>query len=159
MPAGETNVNLTVTVKGRSMKFIWRKHGKHLDDITILEDGDMYHVTELVIKYLNLLSTFKLVQIDTYRLVYYVKQEYGSICMSFPHNDIQDSKDYQKKYETASNLQIKVATPDMSGKYSCEVSNLRGTVQSETCSLAISKLTDHSMQREANPWFLEANGS
>ena len=48
MLSGEKNVNLTVTAKGRSMKFKWRKHGKHSDDITILEDGDLYHATELV---------------------------------------------------------------------------------------------------------------
>ena len=47
--SGERNVNLTFTAKGRSMKFIWRKHAEHSDDIQILEDGDLYHVTELVI--------------------------------------------------------------------------------------------------------------
>ena len=62
--------------------------------------------------------------------------------MSIPHYVIQDSKDYQKKYEVTSNLQIKVATPDMSGNYSCEVSNLGGTVQSEKGCLTVSKLTD-----------------
>ena len=58
VPAGETNVNLTVTAKGKSMKFIWRKHGEHSGDITNLEDGDMYHVTELVIKINTVYSGF-----------------------------------------------------------------------------------------------------
>ena len=47
--SGEKNVKLSVTAKGRSMKFKWRKHGKHSDDIKLLEDGDLYHVTESVI--------------------------------------------------------------------------------------------------------------
>ena len=47
--SGEKNVNLSVTANGRSMSFIWRKHGEHSDDIKILEDGELYHVTKLVI--------------------------------------------------------------------------------------------------------------
>ena len=49
--SGETNVNLTVTAKGRDMTFTWRKHGEHSDDIEVLDDGDLYHVTESVIKH------------------------------------------------------------------------------------------------------------
>ena len=44
-------MNLTFTAKGRDMKFKWRKHGEHSDDIKIIEDDDLYHVTESVIKY------------------------------------------------------------------------------------------------------------
>ena len=44
----ETNVNLTVTAKGRDMKFEWHKHGEHYDDIEIIEDDELYRVIELV---------------------------------------------------------------------------------------------------------------
>ena len=57
---------------------------------------------------------------------------------------LQHSKDDQNKEMTTSNLEIKVATPDMSGNYSCEVSNLGGTVQSDNVCLAVSKSNLHT---------------
>ena len=44
-------MKLAVTAQGRSIKFKWRKHGEHFDDIKFLEDDDLYHVTESVILY------------------------------------------------------------------------------------------------------------
>ena len=46
----KTNVNLTVTAKGRDLKFKWVKHDDHPDDdITISDDDDKpYGVTETV---------------------------------------------------------------------------------------------------------------
>ena len=52
-------MNLTVTAKGRSMTFKWRKHGgEYSDDIKILEDGDKYHVTELLVIIIETLLDF-----------------------------------------------------------------------------------------------------
>ena len=49
---GGTNVNLTVTAKGSSMKFKWLMHGDHRDDDkAIQENDDQYeHVAESVIE-------------------------------------------------------------------------------------------------------------
>ena len=55
-----TNVNLTVTAKGRDLTFEWVKHGSHPDDdTTISEDDDSpYRMTETVYLRWLLMYTF-----------------------------------------------------------------------------------------------------
>lgn len=52
---------------------------------------------------------------------------------------IQHSKDDQNEDVSTSKLEIKTATSDMAGKYSCKISNLGGTVSSKEVSLSISE--------------------
>ena len=56
---------------------------------------------------------------------------------------MQHSNDEQDKDVTISELEIKVATPVMSGNYSCEVSNNAGTAQSGKVCLTVCKLMSH----------------
>ena len=54
MASGERDVKLSVTARGRSMKFIWHKGEEHSDASEIIENGgDLYHVKESVIKQLH----------------------------------------------------------------------------------------------------------
>ena len=47
----QTNVNLSITAKGKDMKFKWLKHGDHSDDdMTISMIDERYHMTESVLE-------------------------------------------------------------------------------------------------------------